>query len=50
MLAQLKRSKPIAIIVVAIPIGVFAAYFAFLIVPEVVRVVVPAVVRQVVER
>ena len=48
MIAQLNRSKSIAVIAIALPIGVFAAYLACLIVPRVVRVVVPAVVQQVV--
>ena len=50
MPARLKRSQTIAITAVALPIGVLAAYFAFLIVPQVVRAVVPAVVQQVVEQ
>lgn len=50
MLARLKRSQAIAITAVALPIGMIAAYLAFLIVPQVVRAVVPAVVQQVVEQ
>lgn len=50
MLARLKRSQAIAITAVAVPIGMIAAYLTFLIVPQVVRAVVPAVVQQVVEQ
>jgi hypothetical protein len=50
MPVHLKRSQTIAITAIALPIGVFAAYLALLIVPQVVRVVVPAVVQQVIEQ
>jgi hypothetical protein len=50
MLARLRRSQAIAITAVAVPIGMIAAYLTFLIVPQVVRAVVPAVVQQVVEQ
>ena len=50
MLARRKLSKTIAITAIALPIGVIAAYLAFSIVPQVVRVVVPAVVQQVIEQ
>lgn len=41
------QSRAIAISALALPIGAFAAYVAYLIVPEVLRVVVPAVVQSV---
>jgi hypothetical protein len=40
--------RSIAITAAALPIGVFAAYIAYLVVPEIVRVVVPTVVQSVV--
>ncbi len=43
------RSKAIAITAVSLPIGLFAAYIAYLVVPEVVRVVVPVVVESVLQ-
>jgi len=42
------RSQTIAISAMALPIAVFAAYVAYLVVPEVLRAVVPAVVQTVV--
>ena len=41
------HSRVIGISVVALPIGLFAAYIAYLVVPEVLRLVVPAVVESV---
>ena len=41
------RSRTIAICAASLPVGLFAAYVAYLVVPEVVRVVVPAVVEKV---
>jgi len=41
------RSRAIAISAIALPFAIFAAYVAYLVVPEVLRVVVPAVVRSV---
>jgi hypothetical protein len=42
------HSRRIAISALALPIGAFAAYVTYLVVPEVLRVAVPAVVRSVV--
>ncbi|HXR39983.1 MAG TPA: hypothetical protein VN776_12845 [Terracidiphilus sp.] len=44
------HSRAIAISALSLPIGLFAAYVAYLIVPEVVRVVVPTVVQSIVTR
>jgi hypothetical protein len=44
------RSQVITISAVALPIGLFAAYVAYLIVPEILRVVVPTVVESVLTR
>ncbi len=41
------RSRAIAISALALPIAVFASYVAYLVVPEVLRVVVPTVVQNV---
>jgi hypothetical protein len=40
--------RSIAIMAAALPVGLFAAYVAYLVVPEIVRVVVPTVVQSVV--
>jgi hypothetical protein len=42
------HSRTIAISAMALPIGAFAAYVAYLVIPEVLRVVVPVVVQSVV--
>jgi len=47
MIDSLSRSRAIAIYAMALPIGAFAAYVAYLVVPEVLRVVIPAVVMSV---
>jgi hypothetical protein len=39
-----RHSIAIAISALSLPIGLFAAYVAYLVVPEILRVVVPAVV------
>ncbi|MGA2046725.1 MAG: hypothetical protein ABSG96_03490 [Terracidiphilus sp.] len=41
------RSRVIAISALALPIGLFAAYIAYLVVPAILRVVVPTVVESV---
>jgi hypothetical protein len=43
-----RRFHVILISAISLPIGLFAAYIAYLVVPEVLRVVVPAVVESVV--
>ena len=48
MYSYVSRSRAIAISLIFLPFGLFAAYVACLVVPEVLRVVVPAVVRAVV--
>jgi len=45
---QRNRFKTFLISAFAVPIGAFAAYVAYLVVPEVLRVVVPSVVQSVV--
>jgi hypothetical protein len=47
MISRHNRSKAIAISIASLPIGLFAAYVAYLIVPEVLRIVVPTVVESV---
>lgn len=47
MYADAHRGRQIAIWLIAAPIGLFAAYVAWLVVPEVLQIVVPAVVRAV---
>jgi hypothetical protein len=47
MVNYLNQSRSIAIWAVAVPFGLFAAYVARLVVPEVLRVVVPTVVERV---
>jgi len=47
MVNSQSRKTSIAISVLSLPIGLFAAYVAYLIVPEVLRVVVPTVVESV---
>jgi len=44
------RSRALAISAIGVPFGLFAAYIAYLVVPEIVRVVVPAVVDAVATR
>ena len=44
MIDSQSRSRAIAVYAMALPIGAFAAYVAYLVVPVVLRVVVPAVV------
>ena len=44
MVNSLNRSKVLAIAAFGLPVGVFAAYLTYQIVPEIVRIVVPAVV------
>jgi hypothetical protein len=44
------RPRTIAVAALSIPIGVFAAYVAYLVVPEILRVVIPAVVQTVAAR
>jgi hypothetical protein len=44
------RSRIILVSAFGLPIGAFAAYVAWLVVPEVLRVVVPAVVQTVASR
>ena len=44
MFNSYRRSRAIGIAALALPVGVFAAYAVYLIVPEILRVVVPAVV------
>ena len=48
--AQPTRWRAIAITAIGLPIGLFAGYVVLLVVPEVLRVVVPAVVEAVVSR
>jgi len=48
MIDSQSRSRAIAVYAMALPIGAFAAYVAYLVVPEVLRAVVPAVVQTVV--
>jgi hypothetical protein len=47
---QHARARAVAISAVAAPFGLFAVYIAYLVVPEVLRVVVPAVVEAVTTR
>ncbi len=47
MYASASHGRTIAIFATAVPFGHFAAYIAWLVVPEVLRIVVPAVVRAV---
>jgi hypothetical protein len=47
MVNSQRHSRAIAISVVALPMGLFAGYIAYLVVPEILRVVVPTVVRSV---
>jgi hypothetical protein len=44
MLNSYRRPKAIGIAALALPVGAFAAYVVYLVVPEILRVVVPAVV------
>lgn len=44
------RSQVLAVSAISLPIGVFAAYVVYLVVPEVLRVVIPAVVQTVAAR
>jgi hypothetical protein len=48
MYAQSVNPRMIAILALGLPVGLFAAYIAYLVVPEIVRVVVPVVVENVV--
>lgn len=47
MEGEVRSGRRFAIRAIGLPAGVFAIYFAYRIVPEVVRTVVPAVVRAV---
>jgi len=47
MEAVLHRGRTVALIAFGLPIGLFAGYIAWLVVPEIVRVVVPEVVKSV---
>jgi hypothetical protein len=44
------RSQAVAVTAISAPIGLFVAYIAYLVIPEVLRVVVPAVVQTVAAR
>jgi hypothetical protein len=48
MIDKRNRSRILVASAFGLPIGIFAAYVAWLVVPEVLRVVVPSVVRSVV--
>jgi len=48
--AQPARARAIALSVVSVPFALFAAYVAWLVVPQVLQVVIPAVVRAVVSQ
>lgn len=50
MFNALARPQTIAFAALSIPIGAFAAYIAYLVVSEILRVVVPAVVQTVAGR
>lgn len=50
MIDSQSRSRAIAISAMTLPIGAFAAYVAYLVIPLVLRVVVPAVVMSVTSR
>jgi hypothetical protein len=45
-----RRTKGSAVVAMALPLGLFAIYVAYLVIPEVLRVVVPAVVQTVAAR
>jgi hypothetical protein len=47
MVTNRNHSRAITISAFALPVGAFAAYVAYLVVPEILRVVVPAVVESV---
>lgn len=47
MYADARSGKRVAIWAIAVPIGLFAGYVAYQVVPEVLRIVVPDVVRAV---
>ena len=45
-----RRTRAVAVAAMALPLGLFAIYVAYLVIPEVLRVVVPAVVQTVAAR
>lgn len=47
MYASANRGRTIAVWTFAVPLGLFAGYVAWIVVPEVLRIVVPTVVRAV---
>ena len=44
---NLTRTQAIVLTAISLPFGVFAGYIAWLVIPQIVRVVVPTVVRAV---
>lgn len=50
MIPTQSRSRTLAVMALSAPIGLFTAYIVYLVIPEILRVVVPAVVQTVAAR